>query len=151
TSNYSTTYYFTNGPSAAPATPTLASPGSGAKIDGSAVTFQWIQSMRASNYRLQIAIDSGFSNVVFDEWIGNYIGIQLTGLPDNGQQFYWRVAAENSIGSSAFSSSSYFTNGPSAAPSTPSLLTPSNGANSSGAYVTFYWNQTPRANDYRLQ
>lgn len=151
TSSYSTTYYFTNGPSAVPVTPGLTSPGNGTKINGSIVIFQWTQAARANDYRLQLALDSGFTEVVFDEWLGNYIGIQLTGLPDNGQQFYWRVAAGNSLGSSGFTTGWNFVNGPSAVPAVPSMSSPTNGSVASGSSLILYWNPAQRANDYRVQ
>lgn len=144
-------YYFTNGPSAVPVVPVPTSPGNGAYIPGTTVTIQWEPAARANDYRLQLAIDSGFSTIVFDDWLGDYIGIQFSDLPDNGQQFYWRVAAGNSLGSSSFTTGRYFTNGPSGPPSVPSLSSPQNGNNASGSTVTFYWNEAPRANDYRLQ
>ena len=148
---FSSTYYVTNGPSAIPPAPALISPANGATVIGTSITFQWGQSARAANYYLQVATDSGFSNVVFADWVGNYIGITLTGLPDNGQRYYWRVAAGNSLGSSYYSSAWSVINGPSAVPPTPALISPADGAMVNGTSITFQWGQSARAVNYYLQ
>lgn len=150
-SSFTGSYYFINGPSALPAVPVPTSPGNGTNMPGTTVSLQWQPAARANDYRLQLAVDPGFNTLVFDEWLGDYIGIELSELPDNGQQFYWRIAARNSLGSSSFTAGWYFTNGPSGPPAVPSLSSPQNGNNASGPTVTFYWNEAARANDYRLQ
>lgn len=149
TGGISNTYYFINGPSAAPSTPSLSSPSNGSTVNGTTVQFRWSQASRANDYYLVVATDSGFTDVVYSDWIGNYVGINLSGLPDNGQTFYWQVAANNDLGST-FSSTWHFKNGPSAAPATPSLSSPTNGSTVNGATVQFRWAQASRANDYYL-
>jgi hypothetical protein len=151
TSSYSSTWSFVNGPSAPPATPTLSSPSNGANVSGTTVTFQWNPAARAIDYYLEVAMDAGFTMIVFGEWVGNFTGINLINLPDNGQTFYWRVAAWNTLGTSSDSSTWSFVNGPSDIPEIPALSSPANGANVSGTSIQLTWNLAARASDYYLQ
>ena len=73
---------------AAPATPSQISPWNGSNVGGTAIAFSWSSSTGATNYYFQLARDSGFTNVAFAGWIGNYVGVTISGLPDNGQAFY---------------------------------------------------------------
>lgn len=115
-SPFSTAWSLTNGPSAPPATPSPASPANGSNVAGTSITFTWSQAARANDYFLQVAIDSSFAEVVFGDWIGNFSGVTLTGFPDNGRSFFWRVAAGNALGPSPYSAAWSVTNGPSAVP-----------------------------------
>jgi hypothetical protein len=145
-------WWFRNGPSALPATPSPVSPANGANVAGTSITFTWTQAARACNYYFQLATDPAFTEVVFGQWLGNYIGITFDGFPDDGQVYYWRVAAGNAVGgSSPFSAARSVTNGPSAPPATPAQVSPANGANVPGTSITFEWSQAARANDYFFQ
>ncbi len=147
TTSYSSSY-FINGPSSVPTQPVLSiSPTSGS---GTSVTLYW-DSYRASDYHLQVATDANFTSYfgdpIIDEWEGDYIGTTLDYLPDDGSSIYWRVAAKNSLGTTAYTTSS-FVNGPSAVPSQPVLsIFPTNGA---GSEVLLSWDSS-RASDYHLQ
>jgi Zn-dependent metalloprotease len=50
-----------------------------------------------------VETDAGFTQVVFGEWLGNFLGVTVTGFLDDGQVYFWRVAARNSLGESPFS------------------------------------------------
>ena len=134
-----------------PDSPALISPADGSNVVGTVIPFRWTQVTAATDYYLEVATDPGFTNLVFGTWIGNYIGVDLTGFPDDGQWYYWRVAAGNAEGSSPFSSVWSFVNGPSDIPDIPALISPANGANAAGTMVSFRWTQAARANDYYLQ
>ena len=58
---------------AVPNPPTLTSPSNGSNAGGSVVQFRWTQVADATNYYLQVATDSGFTSIIFGQWIGNYI------------------------------------------------------------------------------
>jgi hypothetical protein len=148
----SDSHSFINGPSAPPSTPSLSSPGNGANATGSQVSFQWNSAARATDYHLQLALDSGFNDISFDSPLGgNYSGIDLSGMPDNGTEFWWRIKAGNSRGWSNWSTAWHFTNVPSASPVTPNLDSPVNGSNVAASDITFRWNPTARASTYQFQ
>ena len=136
---------------AIPPTPTLSSPTNGSKVNGTSIAFKWNAAAGANNYYFQVAHNSAFTQVVYGAWIGNYIGITLTGLLDNGQVYHWRVAAGNALGSSLFSGAWTVTNGPSAVPAIPTLSSPTNGSKVNGTSIAFKWNAAARANNYYLQ
>ena len=148
---FSGAWIVTNGPSAVPEIPTLSSPTNGSKVNGTSIAFKWNAAARANNYYFQIAYDSAFTQIAYGAWIGNRIEITLIGFPDNGQVFHWRVAAGNALGSSLFSGAWTVTNGPSAVPDQPALISPTNNAIMAGTSVNFQWGQAARANDYLLQ
>lgn len=139
TGPYSFTRTVTNVPSAVPATPALNAPANSAKASGTTVTFSWLPADRASNYSLQIARDAGFSNMLSTQATGNVTSFNSSGFPDNGQIYYWRVSASNSRGSGPYSATRAFTNGPSAVPAVPTLLSPTNGSKNSGMTIAFRW------------
>ncbi len=144
--------YFKNGPSAAPAQVTLSSPASGATVNGTTVTFQWNAAARAYDYYLEVATDAGFTDMVFDNYVGGtYTSLQLTGMPDNGQTFYWRVAAWNELGFGTDSSTRTVKNGPTSVPAQVTLSSPASGATVNGTSVTFQWGAAARAADYYLE
>ena len=137
---------FINGPSGAPPIPTPSSPGSYA--GGDAIDFTWSQEPRADNYRLRIVSPSGA--VFFDEWLGDYNGIQISGFDDIGGTYSWQVEARNRVYTSGLSAVRTFVNGPSAAPSTPAHIYPLQGAKEGGENLSFQWTPVDRASDYRL-
>jgi len=61
---------------AVPNPPTLTSPSNGSNAGGTVVQFRWTQVADATNYYLQVATDSGFTSIIFGQWIGNYIGME---------------------------------------------------------------------------
>ncbi|MEW6607133.1 MAG: hypothetical protein AB1414_06715 [bacterium] len=134
-----------------PNPPTLSSPPNGSNAPGTVVQFRWNPSPGANNYWLQVSLNSNFTQLVFDKAIGNYIGVNLSGFPDNGTKYWWRVKAGNVEGWSSWSSVWNFTNGPSSPPDPSTLISPPNGSNAPGTVVQFRWNPSPRANNYWLQ
>ena len=153
-SNWSETRHFINGPSAGPAVPSLSSPGNGATQAGTQVSFQWNPAARAIKYRFQLALNDGFAagDMVVDTEVSYpYIGSTISGLPDNGWNFSWRVGANNSSGWSGWSETRHFVNGPSGGPAVPGLSSPGNGATQAGTQVSFQWNPAARAIKYRFQ
>jgi hypothetical protein len=129
--------------------PALTAPANGSKVNGTSVLFTWSQVARANNYYFQLAYDAAFTRISYGGWVGNnYVGMTITGLPDDGQVLYWRVKAGNALGSSVYSSTWSVINGPSAAPATPTLKSPASGTKVGGTSVTFWWNAAARANNY---
>jgi hypothetical protein len=92
----------------APAPPVLLSPAGMDTGISLQPTLLWHGSSRAAFYHLQVALDSGFTNIVLDS--NNIVDTSYTstGL-SRGTTLYWRVSASNPGGSSAFSAFSSFT------------------------------------------
>jgi len=132
----------------APSAPTLASPSNGAVNQPTTLTLRWNSTAGAESYRLQVATDSIFTAIVFDDssiaWTSRQVG-SLT----ISTTYYWRVRARNSIGSGPWSSVWRFTT--ISAPSAPALAWPSNGAVNQLTTLTLRWNSTAGAESYRLQ
>jgi hypothetical protein len=147
---YSPIYYFTNGPSAPPGTPQPIEPAQDQNVPSEVVSFRWQTAPRAADYHLQVSLDQTFTALVFDQYIGDYVGIDLGPFPDDGTQFFWRVRASNPLDDSPFCGIQRFVNGPSDVPEAPVLTSPSYYENVPGTQITFQWETAARAVDYEL-
>ena len=95
-----------------PEQPVLLFPADNAFAKGSAITLYWNESATATNYHLQISLNSSFSNIFYDSDVGDATSTELTGFPNNGlTKFYWRVKASNPTGWSLYSDYRVFSNG----------------------------------------
>ncbi len=102
----------------APPSPTLTLPENASK-QKEIITFDWSDVTDASlpvTYTLQIATDSGFTNIVLNVaslTASTYTlteGQELAKLADDGS-YYWRVKATDAAGNSSYSNTSTFTVG----------------------------------------
>jgi hypothetical protein len=89
--------------SSQPGDPALQSPVNEAQALTSRPTFRWKTVPQASTYEVQIALDDQFSNLV-----DQIAGIESSSYSldydlVSGQQYYWRVRAENACGEGGFS------------------------------------------------
>lgn len=78
--------------------PQLVMPANNSRDASTRPTFTWTLSANAETYRLQVAVDPNFSNVVFDR--SGIVGTTFT-LTTNlatDTQYYWRIFAENICG-----------------------------------------------------
>ena len=90
-----------------PVAPVLLSPSNGASNQATRITLAWNASANASGYRLQVATDAGFSNIVLDQ-----ADIATAGKRVNlntNTQYFWKVNATNSGGTSDWSTAWNFT------------------------------------------
>lgn len=86
----------------APITPMLQYPEDHSTSLPTSINIAWHASPTATKYRLQIATDSSFTFVTWDQ--GNITSTgMMVGILDNGCRFYWRVKASNTWGSSEWS------------------------------------------------
>ncbi len=82
-------------------------------------TFSWQASENATNYRLVIARDNAFTNVVVDRQVISETQTTLTTPLDFSTQYFWRVRGLNGSGEGAWSSTWTFTTD---APAPPVLI-----------------------------
>ncbi len=100
------TYNLTGSP--APSAPTLLSPVNGSTNQSKTPTLSWNASSGATSYRLQVATDSLFTSVVFNDSTITTTSKQLYPLNAN-TKYFWRVNAKNSAGTSSYSTIWNFT------------------------------------------
>jgi hypothetical protein len=138
--------------SAPPAAPTLSSPTNGANMAGTSITFQWSYNVGATTYWLEVNRDQnwGTAGRVYNAGMSS-TAQTVTGFPDNGTTYYWRVWAWNSYGWSAASAVWSVINGFSVPPETPALTSPTDGASMAGNYITFQWSAANGAKTYWLE
>jgi hypothetical protein len=152
TSGYSSTRSFqTVAITVAPTTPVLLSPSSGATGQSLSPILSWNPSDGASSYRLEMSTNIGFTGTLVVDHSASTNSRQVTGLSAN-TQYFWRVTASNSIGSSSPTSVRSFTTGaPTTPPSAFYLLTPSVGTQNVATNPTFTWSPASGATSYILQ
>jgi hypothetical protein len=130
------------------AAPALATPLNNATNVPAEVLFTWNESVGANSYRIQIALDSGFNDIVEDQ----------SGLPDNEYtllldyltEYYWRVNALNEDGPSGWSEVRSFTT-VIEKPTIPLLVSPTNDAENVSVTAILNWNESERAETYHVQ
>ncbi|MDP3147744.1 MAG: FISUMP domain-containing protein [Ignavibacteria bacterium] len=147
TSDWSTLWSFTTG--ALPEIVILNSPADGAIEQPISPVLSWNGRATATNYSLQVSLNSSFTNYVYSQ--SNLINttIQITGL-EYSTYYYWRVCAKNNFGSSAYSSIRGFkTIG--TTPKPPTLNSPAFRAVDQTTSPTLGWNASATATSYSLQ
>lgn len=72
--------------------PTLLGPPDESTVNTDSVTCSWTTVPEATDYLIEVAYDSSFQDVQFDNFTYKKTSYQLTGL-DNGATCYWRVRA----------------------------------------------------------
>ena len=83
----------------------LASPENGGTVSSLTPILAWTSSGGATSYRLQVANDVNFSNLIIDE--GNLGGLSYSissGKLNEGKSYYWRVNASKGSQTSSWSS-----------------------------------------------
>lgn len=85
-----------------PGTPTLTAPANGASGTSLTPTFTWNAVSGATSYDLQVATDSGFTNIVINATgLTNTNYTPGTSLNPNSS-YYWRTRANNGCGSGSY-------------------------------------------------
>lgn len=111
TSQFCDTQSFTTGAiSEVPSVPQLVSPANFASAQPMNPLFTWNPANLALRYRLQIARDQYYSNIVLDIADIEQTSFRSSVLSAN-TSYYWRVSAINDFGNSNFSSSRRFSTG----------------------------------------
>jgi predicted phage tail protein len=145
TSGVSSVWSFTTtGPS--PTAPVLSYPLSGTIINSSPLSLIWIASSGATSYALQVSTDSLFTSYVYNQSGLTLSSQQVTGLA--ASTYYWRVNATNNDGTSGWSKVWSITT---AAPTSPFLSSPLNGATAQSITPIISWSASGGATSFTLQ
>lgn len=130
-----------------PSVPNLISPANGSSNVDPNPTLRWTQVSGSTNYHLQIARDSLFNQIVFNDTTitTNSKEVQL----QSKTRYFWRVRAKNNAGWSNFSSIWNFTTKQNPPPP-PNLNSPQKGAVGVSIPVEFKWFSSPEAENYSL-
>ena len=121
-----------------PAAPVLLTPANGATGVSLTPLLDWSDISGAVKYRLVVAADTGFSNIIVDD--STLVSSQYilpAGLLANSTVYYWKVAAKNSIYWSVFSGKfSFKTYG---GPQNVILFSPANNSTEQPLNIIFTW------------
>lgn len=114
-------------------------------VDKSALLY-WQESEHAENYTVQVAEDSLFSNIFYEE-SGLIEKSKLISGMKNTKKYYWRVKAENNYGSSDWSRTFTFTT----LLPPPTLTSPINNVLDLSPSPILSWDEIEDAESYALQ
>ena len=89
----------------------LITPPDGRVVNSSNVNYSWNASSGATQYHIQVAFDSVFTMLGLDANIGGATALPVSGFPNDGTTFYWRVKAGNSAGWGPYADPFMFVNG----------------------------------------
>ncbi len=110
--------YSSGSTSSVPSAPSLNSPSNGSTDISTSPTLTWNSSTGATSYSLQVSTSSSFNSFVLNLNNITSNSNQLTNLSEN-TKYYWRVNAQNSSGTSSWSSIYSFTTQGIITPPTP--------------------------------
>ena len=136
---------------AAPGSPTLSSPSTGATNQSVTPTLNWSAGSGGTpaSYAVQVSTNSTFSSTVYSQ--GSVAGTSVTtGSLSNLTTYYWEVSATNVNGTSAWSGVWSFTT-IIAAPGAPALSLPMTGAASQATTLTLSWGMSTGASIYEVE
>ncbi|MCL4253599.1 MAG: hypothetical protein KJ043_07465, partial [Anaerolineae bacterium] len=125
--------------------PTLIAPANAFSTTNFNVNFSWNAVPDATQYQIQIATDSGFTNIVHDHILA---GTTYNYALSNSGTYYWRVRALNTIKFGLWSASRQFTIQPLPA---PTLIAPADMLVTTDTNLTFSWNSVSGATQYQIQ
>ena len=131
---------------AVPPQPVLGLPANTASGVSTRPAFSWPDATDASSYRIQVASNADFSNIIIDQAglaITSYQSAELNFL----STYYWRVNATNIAGTSPWSSAWSFVTTISA----PTLSAPANNSFGMPLNPTLAWNYSTSQTTYQLQ
>lgn len=144
---YSTVFNFTTIVTI-PAAPVLVSPPNGQTGVSLLPTLTWNSVPTAATYRLQVALDTAFTQIAFDDSTITSTSRQIGPLVSS-TTYYWRARAKNVAGTGPYSARFSFET--TAAPPVPQLLLPPDSATRVSNTPAFSWARIIGATSYHLQ
>jgi hypothetical protein len=132
-----------------PPAPVLLSPANGSGSLPLPVTLCWDSAARATSYRLQVAVDSNFTTMTYNDTSSGANRCRTFDFLLNSTTYYWRVSATNSAGTGGYSGVFRFTT--LSPPAAPTLIAPANNAEDVTAAPVFVWSVPQNAVSYRMQ
>lgn len=147
-------------PSATKPVPVPTHPVARQPVDEEAPEFDWTQVPDVDHYRLQIAASDEFDTIHYDETVEPKTTIALDSiLPTGETTAAWRVRAETSDWTSAWSNAAHFARGSAEAEPREALLVdaspvplhPTAETSANRNATTFAWEPIPEASGYQLQ
>ncbi len=129
-----------------PAAPLLVSPVDNASEVSISPTLVWNTSLSASTYRLQVARDAGFNNIIFNDSTLTSTSEVIPGLAYL-TSYFWRVNAKNSFGTGPWSSVWKFTT-TDGLPSQVVLSSPANNSVELPVNLIFNWYRASEVTSY---
>ncbi|MFH1195745.1 MAG: FISUMP domain-containing protein [bacterium] len=152
TSDWSNVWSFTTASGGvAPEIPILSSPINKATNVAIPPSLNWNSSSGATSYTLQVSTNNTFSSFVYNQSGLTGTSHQISGLA-NSTQYYWRVSASNSYGTSDWSTGwNFTTSSAGVAPDIPILSSPATNTTEIPVPPTLFWNQSNNTESYSLQ
>jgi hypothetical protein len=136
----------------APEAPVPISPAYGAEIAGHVLDISWSPVSSAEWYHFQLAGSENFIDFIVD---ANYLTDTTYRVDEleGGRNYYWRVRASNSGGSSGWSGIQRFNTKDELVypPTVPTLISPANNATGVSIAQVLLWSSVQRADSYHLQ
>jgi hypothetical protein len=134
-----------------PSRPSLVLPLNGAVGVSTTPLLVWNRVGVVDTYRLQVATDTVFSAVVYDDTTVTDTSRQVAPALQGSHKYFWRVNAKNVAGWGDTSLIRSFRTQDLIPPATPSLVTPSNGSVGITTAPTLVWHAVTTASRHRLQ
>lgn len=128
-------------------TPVLSSPADAAVVQPVNTVFDWDDVTGATSYRLQVATDAGFTNVVRNITGIGSSGHTLSAALDYYTVYYWRVSAFDGANETDYSSARSFETEIDA----PDLVSPGYLSPGNSIHPTLKWYTVDGADNYRAQ
>jgi large repetitive protein len=130
-----------------PGIPSLTAPAANATSQAiNPTAFSWASTTDAATYHLQVALDSSFVALVFQDSMLSSASKQVPGLL-TATRYYWHVRSRNAAGASEYSGVRTFTT----ALVAPAVLSPALSATDQSTTPVLRWSQTAGATQYLVQ
>lgn len=134
-----------------PAAPQLVSPLNGADSTSLTPTLDWNSVTTATEYRLLVATDSLFNNVILDVPFLNFTELQIPApYLTYVTRYYWKVNATNTVGTGSWSAVWNFRTRQVQPPGAPNLISPPNNSTNVSLTTVLDWQNVTNSTHYKV-